>query len=76
MARKLPAATRKKLQRGFALLAVLGLLLAIVVVAMLDRRVTQQFEGRSREAKICSLSTHERVAAGATENRTVRVAPY
>ena len=46
MARKLPAATRKKLQRGFALLAVLGLLLAIVVVAILDRRVTQQFEGR------------------------------
>ena len=34
------------MQRGIALLAVLGLLLAIVVVAILDRRVTQQFEGR------------------------------
>ena len=46
MARKLSAATRKKLQRGIALLAMLGLLVAIVVVAILDRRVTQQFEGR------------------------------
>ncbi|HET9694772.1 MAG TPA: transglycosylase domain-containing protein, partial [Steroidobacteraceae bacterium] len=46
MARKLSAATRKKLQRGIALLAVLGLLVVIVVVAILDRRVTQQFEGR------------------------------
>jgi penicillin-binding protein 1B len=34
------------LQRGIALLAMLGLLVAIVVVAILDRRVTQQFEGR------------------------------
>jgi penicillin-binding protein 1B len=46
VARKLSAATRKKLQRGIALLAMLGLLVAIVVVAILDRRVTQQFEGR------------------------------
>ena len=43
---KLSAATRKKLQRGIALLAVLGLIVAIVVVAILDRRVTAQFEGR------------------------------
>ncbi|HET7203947.1 MAG TPA: penicillin-binding protein 1B [Steroidobacteraceae bacterium] len=34
------------MQRGIALLAVLGLLVVIVVVAILDRRVTQQFEGR------------------------------
>jgi penicillin-binding protein 1B len=46
VARKLKAATRKKLQRGVALLAVLALVVAIVVVAVLDRRVTQQFEGR------------------------------
>jgi penicillin-binding protein 1B len=44
--RKFSAATRRKLQRGIALLAVLGLLVVIVVVAILDRRVTQQFEGR------------------------------
>jgi penicillin-binding protein 1B len=46
MARKLSARTRKKLQRGIAVLALLGLLVAIVVVAILDRRVTAQFEGR------------------------------
>ena len=46
MARKVSARTRKKLQRGFAVLALLGLLVAIVVVAILDRRVTAQFEGR------------------------------
>ena len=40
------AATRKKLQRGFALVAMLALLVAIVAVAILDRRVTAQFEGR------------------------------
>jgi penicillin-binding protein 1B len=33
-------------QRGLAALALLGLLVAIVVVAVLDRRVTAQFEGR------------------------------
>ena len=46
MARKLSSRTKKKLQRGFAVLALLGLLVAIVVVAILDRRVTAQFEGR------------------------------
>jgi penicillin-binding protein 1B len=46
VARKLSAATRKKLQGGIVVVAVLGLLVAIVVVAILDRRVTQQFEGR------------------------------
>lgn len=44
--KKFPAAVRKKMQRGIALLAVLCLVVAIVVVAILDRRVTQQFEGR------------------------------
>jgi penicillin-binding protein 1B len=47
MARKKPpAGTRAKMQRGFAILALLALLAAVVVVAVLDRRVTQQFEGR------------------------------
>jgi penicillin-binding protein 1B len=47
MARRKPSAGRRaKLQRGFAILALLALLAAIVVVAVLDRRVTQQFEGR------------------------------
>ncbi|MDH5176851.1 MAG: penicillin-binding protein 1B, partial [Gammaproteobacteria bacterium] len=44
--RKLKPALRRKLQRGFAILALLGLLAVIVLVAVLDRRVTQQFEGR------------------------------
>ncbi|MGI9246800.1 MAG: transglycosylase domain-containing protein, partial [Steroidobacteraceae bacterium] len=44
--KKRSAGSRQKLQRGIALLALLGLLAAIVVVAILDRRVTQQFEGR------------------------------
>jgi penicillin-binding protein 1B len=34
------------MQRGIALVALLGLVVAIIVVAILDRRVTQQFEGR------------------------------
>ena len=34
------------MQRGIALLATLALLVVVVVVAVLDRRVTQQFEGR------------------------------
>ena len=47
MARKrLSAGMRRKLQRGFAVLALLLLVAVIVVVAVLDRRVTQQFEGR------------------------------
>jgi penicillin-binding protein 1B len=37
---------RRRLQRGFAVLSLLLLLVAIVVVAVLDRRVTAQFEGR------------------------------
>jgi penicillin-binding protein 1B len=44
--RRLNAKTRRQLQRGVAILALLLLLVAIVVVFMLDRRVTQQFEGR------------------------------
>jgi penicillin-binding protein 1B len=44
--RKLKARTRKSIQRGFALLALLLLVLAIGVVAILDHRVTRQFEGR------------------------------
>jgi penicillin-binding protein 1B len=47
MARKrLSAGMRKKVQRGFAVLALLLLVAVIAVVAVLDRRVTQQFEGR------------------------------
>jgi penicillin-binding protein 1B len=45
-ARKLRARTRRQIQRGFAVLAVLLFLVAIVVVAVLDHRVTRQFEGR------------------------------
>jgi penicillin-binding protein 1B len=44
--RKLSAGMRKRLQRGFAVLALLLLVAAIAVVAVLDRRVTAQFEGR------------------------------
>ncbi len=40
------ATTRKKIQRGFVLLTLLLFLLAIGVVAVLDHRVTRQFEGR------------------------------
>jgi penicillin-binding protein 1B len=46
MARKLSKRSRTKIQRGVAIIALLALLAAIVVVAILDRRVTQQFEGR------------------------------
>jgi penicillin-binding protein 1B len=47
MARKKPSrGMRSKVQRGFAVLALLLLVAAIAVVAVLDRRVTQQFEGR------------------------------
>src|SRR5512139_1413185 len=44
--KKLSAGMRKRLQRGFALLALLLLVAAIAVVAVLDHRVTAQFEGR------------------------------
>ncbi len=44
--RKLSKRTRRKLQRGFVALALLLALVAIVVVIVLDRRVTAQFEGR------------------------------
>ena len=44
--KKLNRKSRQKLQRGFAIIALLALLAAIILVAVLDRRVTQQFEGR------------------------------
>ena len=44
--RKRKPKSRQKLQRGFAIIALLALVAAIVLVAVLDRRVTQQFEGR------------------------------
>lgn len=44
--KKLPAKLRRQLQHGFAVLALLLLIVAIGVVAVLDRRVTAQFEGR------------------------------
>jgi len=44
--KKLSAGMRRRLQRGFAVLALLLLVAAIAVVAVLDRRVTAQFEGR------------------------------
>jgi penicillin-binding protein 1B len=44
--KKLSAGMRRRLQRGFAVLALLLLMAAIAVVAVLDRRVTAQFEGR------------------------------
>jgi penicillin-binding protein 1B len=44
--RKLSSRSRRQLQRGVAIVAMLALLAIIVIVAILDRRVTQQFEGR------------------------------
>ena len=44
--RKRKPKSRQKLQRGFAIIALLALVAAIILVAVLDRRVTQQFEGR------------------------------
>ena len=44
--RKLSARSRKQLLRGLAIFAMLALVTIIIVVAILDRRVTQQFEGR------------------------------
>jgi len=43
---KLSMKTRRKVQRGFVLLALLLLLVAVVAVLVLGARVTQQFEGR------------------------------
>ena len=44
--KRLSKSMRRRLQRGFAVLSLLLLLVAIIVVAVLDRRVTAQFEGR------------------------------
>ena len=44
--RKRKPKSRQKLQRGVAIIALLALLAAIILVAVLGRRVTQQFEGR------------------------------
>ncbi|MCM2312332.1 MAG: transglycosylase domain-containing protein, partial [Steroidobacteraceae bacterium] len=44
--KKLSAQVRRTMQRGIAVLALLLLVAAIAVVAVLDRRVTAQFEGR------------------------------
>jgi penicillin-binding protein 1B len=44
--RRLSAGTRRQIRRGFAALAALLFLVAIVVTAVLDHRVTRQFEGR------------------------------
>ena len=38
--------SKRPLQKGFALLALLLLVVAVVIVAVLDHRVTRQFEGR------------------------------
>jgi len=43
---KRSARTRRSAQKGFAILALLLLVVAVVVVAVLDHRVTKQFEGR------------------------------
>jgi len=43
---QLSARTRRQAQKGFVILALLLLVIAIVVVAVLDHRVTRQFEGR------------------------------
>jgi penicillin-binding protein 1B len=45
-AQRLSVKTRRQLQRGFAVIGLLLLVIAIVVVAVLDHRVTRQFEGR------------------------------
>ncbi len=44
--RKLSAAMRRRVQRGFVVLTLLLAVVALVVVAVLGYRVTRQFEGR------------------------------
>jgi penicillin-binding protein 1B len=44
--KKLSPQARRQLQRGIAVLILLLLLVALIVVAILDHRVTKQFEGR------------------------------
>jgi penicillin-binding protein 1B len=44
--RKRSASTRRRLQRGFIVLGLLLAIAAVVMIAVLDRRVTKQFEGR------------------------------
>ena len=44
--KKRSAGMRKRLQRGFVVLALLLLVVAVIVTAVLGRQVTQQFEGR------------------------------
>lgn len=44
--RRFSKRTRRRLQRGFVALALLLTLVAVVIVVILDRRVTAQFEGR------------------------------
>ena len=43
---RLSKRSKRQVQKGFAILALLLLVLAVVVVAVLDHRVTKQFEGR------------------------------
>jgi penicillin-binding protein 1B len=43
---RLSKRSKRQAQKGFAILALLLLVLAVVVVAVLDHRVTKQFEGR------------------------------
>jgi penicillin-binding protein 1B len=45
-ARRPRSRSKRPLQKGFALLALLLLVVAVVIVAVLDHRVTKQFEGR------------------------------
>jgi penicillin-binding protein 1B len=44
--RKRSAGSRRRLQRGFFVLGLLLVLAGLVMIAVLDRRVTKQFEGR------------------------------
>ena len=46
MARKISRKNRNRLRRALGIGALAALVVAVIVVAVLDRRVTQQFEGR------------------------------